>query len=472
MMKDKIRYAIEILSSALLGLAIFAFSSACKSAKNSGSATALSYKLEKIASSDGKNALIFSSPKLSGYLISISGENLTASVPLNRFIPAQERIVVNHEKVGTYRIVVRIALADGSEFLRDELSWEYTQEVPSPPIVSFSEEASSDQQVLLLVSSSRGPSVQEMWIEGDVEPQTGAWYTIPDSGKVPLILSAGDGLKTMRIKLRNRARTESASIVMAINRKGQGPVKCSAEAVAATVQGDDLRLRLSATNNGPMAYRILGDVAKVQEFQSFKDSIDLNVKLSAGNGIKNLKVVMRDEAESYCSHIPIQVVVDPNYLPYAVTINHSLLWTDANKIIIQPRFDSFASDSVEMYIEGGVQSGSKTFQWVPYQSSLELELAPNDGHRFIIVQFRLRGQLTEKVNDGIFLRPYIRIFNNSGVNELLLSQIVGLEKMTISGCKQIYTNISYQDRLPCTANGSPIEVRYELSDGTTVTRTP
>lgn len=452
----------------LLALVLGTF--ACGQSQASSSSDSLVYKLEKPATNEGKNALILIFPNLKDYLIRISGTGLRASVAMDQLLPAQNRIELQYDAVGTYTLNLAVALGDGTEFLNDSLTWEYNHETPPLPIVSFSEAASSDEHVFLLVSSSRGPSVGEIWVEGDVQPTQGQWYPIPNSGKVALALTAGEGIKSIKTRLRNQAGAESESIDLSIVRKDTPPKACAAVPIATTVLGDRLRLELSATNNGSMAYRVMGDVAKVFPFRTFEGLTQAEVILSAGAGLKNLTVIMRDEAETYCPFIPLQIRVDPSYQTEAVVIDQVPLWTDNPNVVVKLRSDALPSDVVEMFIEGGVEPSVNTFRWIPFQATVPVELTASEGHRFVIVQYRRAEQLSEKVADGIFLRPYIKIFNNAGIRELLLSPIVGLSLITIEGCQEIYLNRSYADRLPCTIRGGPITIRYDLIDGSSLTR--
>lgn len=447
----------------------FVGGSACSNVEENKSKGEISYKLERDATNNGENAILLQFPKDSGYLVRVSGGDFTSSIPKDRLLPVQDRIEIRAEGLGKFAVNLVFALSDKTEFLEDTLVWEYGYEVPPEPIVSFSEEASNDEHVSLLVSSSRGPSVDEIWVEGDVKPGA-SWSTIPSSGKVPIVLSDGDGTKSLRVKLRNRFGNVSPALDMAILRKSLGPQNCSAEPVAEKISGSQFRMRLRASNEGPLYYRVLGDIDQTQPFKEFAGDAVEEIALSPGAGAKTLTVTIRDVAENYCPPLTLNVTVDPEYLPYSVTIDHPRLWIDSYDISVSIRYDSFESENIEMFIDGGVDPGPYTFQWIPYRKDLDLKLSPFEGNRFVFVHFRVGGELAEKVNDAIYLKPYVRISGTGAKRSLRLSSMLGIAAVSIEGCQEAYDRVEFAETLPCTPIADDIEVEYEMVDGSRLIR--
>jgi len=426
----------------------------------------ISYQLERVATNDGQNAILFDYPEDSDYYIRLTGTDVSSSVPLCALLKVQKRIELNTEVIGKHAIDIIIALPDRTEIIKDRLEWATDYKIPPDPIVSPQLEASNDGTMILLVSSSRGPTVKELWVGGDVE--TPQWLPIPDSSKVPIVLSQGEGKKVLSIKQRNLAGSESVTQELVVARKAIGPLNCKAEPVSPILASNTLKLQVSAKNDGPLAFRVMGDVEKIGIFKGFQDKYETEFELSPGIGEKKIVVYMRDAAENYCDPIPVTVLVDPTYKAEKVIADR--LWTDDPNVTVAVTTDTFDDHSVEMFVSGGVEHGATTFQWIPYAPSVAVELTPVDGHRFVTVQIRDNGVLREAESAGLFLRPYVKLEGLGAVRTLQLSNMVPTLSLTVTGCSESYVNIPYTDALPCTVGVAPIEATYRLSDGTTVTR--
>ncbi len=454
---------IQVACTMMTSIIVFL---ACGKTQNSTTRASISYHLERPATNDGENAIIIDYPDDANYYVRISGDKIKASIPLGVLKKAPKRIGISSEAVGTYSLDIIFALGDQTEFIKDKLEWEYDHELPPDPIVSPQTPASRDENAMLLVSASKGPSVTQLWVGGDVAEAQ--WLNIPKSGKVPIILSDGDGKKKLAIKLRNIAGSESSIQDLIIPRKSLPPENCKAVPISQTISGNTLSIQVSATNDGPLAYRVLGDVEKIPKFKTFEGKTEGEITLSPGPGDKNLLVYIRDEAENFCPEIPLTVRVDPSYRAQKVVLNQ--LWTDDPVVSAHLSVETFADHRVEMFINGGVAPGPLTFQWVPYLADPTVELTPVDGNRFVTVQIRDNGKLLEAESASIFLKPYLKLGGTGSRRELALSRMIGTEDITITGCAETYINVPYGDGLPCTLGVTPIEATYHLIDGTDVTR--
>lgn len=164
------------------------------------------------------------------------------------------------------------------------------------------------------------------------------------------------------------------------------------------------------------------------------------------------------------------VPFEREYEPEAVAIKGGALWTDNNVVTILPRIDSFADDTVEMLVHGDIVDDASTFEWVPYKPETQVTLTPNNGHRWIRVQFRINGLLTSVRYAGIYLKPFVYVQGISIPYYLVVSNIIGLDRLTITGCLEMYEVVLFQASFNCTPASTSVQVRYFLKDGTVVTR--
>jgi hypothetical protein len=446
---------------------------ACGNAKN-GVASPPAYYLSRPATNQTSNSLIIKLSLEVGYQFTISGINFDANVALDELHPLQEEIELSYQSEGTYHIHLSVYQNNGTLFIQDTLSWEYSLEPPPNPILSFTEDATSDANVVLLVAASRGEKAKELWVEGDLGGAfnpLGQWISIPSTGLIPLVVSEEDGEKVFQTKLRNIYGNESEVVIASILKKSDYPEDCQSFVSTNTSSNGIIRLQISAQNNGPLYYLVTGDIREPGSYSEFMDEVSAQVRLSQGDGLKEITVHVRDIAQNHCSPMKHRIDVNPSYTSEEVIINEGDLWTDDRVVSLQLLYDHLPGDDVEMYISGDIDATDKTFEWVPYEPELTVHLRLVEGNRFVRARFRRGASLSNTVHSAIFLRPYVFVQGTGGSRTLLLSEIIGLVSMSISGCQEAYNNISFQDGLACTPNALNVTVQYRLNDGTTVSRT-
>jgi hypothetical protein len=442
---------------------------ACGSGANSG---LIKYYLDREATATTSNILHFEIQGDFTPSFSISGTGFTADIPLNTRVESRPMTQLTADQFGEVSITLTLYQENGKAYLEDSLVWKSSPEVPPAPEPYFSEDASADAYVYLVLPSDRGRHVKEVWVAGDLETSmsAGQYYEIPGDDQVLLQLSEGDGLKHLRVKYRNIFGTDGPEIESSIVRKSQPPTQCQATPIAYSTASGSVRVRIEAVNEGPLAFRVEGAVESLKSYRSFEDSTEELVVLSPGEGSKKLTVKIRDAAGNTCDDIPLTITYDPSYVPGSVSFQSQSLWTDDPNQIILPRFDYLPGDNVSMYISGNVVATDSTFQWMPYAESANVTLSPSSGTRHVIVQYRKDETLMAEVTASIFLKPYVQINGSGATVDVIPSNIIGAETLTVTGCVQSYVQVAYASSYQCTKAAAEATITYHLSDGSTVTR--
>lgn len=433
------------------------------------------YYIEAKFTSQLENTLIIEGSGIEQMTFKLSGRGFTADVPLDTEVPVRERTRLTYAEVGDYTVNIQFFKADGTPLLQDTVKWSFSLESPNNPIVGFATSATNDSHVILLVSESRDAHTNEIWIEGDLsneEGPKGSWRAIPGFSKVPVHLTEPDGMKTVRVKLRNDYKNETELRTIQILKKTTIPSNCRAIPRGTGTVNRYFELLLAADNDGPVSFRVYGDLVEPSGFFEFKGAgTHVPLKLTAGAGVKNLTVQIRDEAENYCAPQTIQVTSDPDYVGEGIRIKDRLIWTDTDQLVVEPWTDHFDDDTIEMFIHGDVVSDSNTFQWVPFRSELTVTLTPTDGTRWVRVQYRINGNLTSYRASAVYLRPNVLIQAGSSTPyKIIASDIINLNYLTITGCVESYNQVAYAASYNCTASGATATIVYTFKDGTTVTK--
>jgi hypothetical protein len=123
-----------------------------------------------------------------------------------------------------------------------------------------------------------------------------------------------------------------------------------------------------------------------------------------------------------------------------------------------------------MSISGNVVPSDETFQWIPYSAEVSVTLTPTSGTRHVIVQYRKDETLMAEVTASIFLKPYVQINGSGAVVDVIPSNIIGTQSLTVTGCAETYVQVPYAISYTCTKAGGSASITYYLSDGSTVTR--
>ena len=403
------------------------------------------------------------------YTFSMGGLGFTSEINFDERMEIRERTRIEYDEEAIYTLGLIFYNKAGTVFIDDTLAWEYSLEKPPMPIVSFTEEATNDDDVTLLLGGNLSRKTTEMWIEGDLaESPTGKWHDIPSDLRLPIKVSSGDGMKELRIKYRNIYGNEGDFGTYEILRKESGPTDCDADVGSNTVGSRDLRVYVSATNEGPMYWEIIGDVDTTGRRQ-FINTTAANVKLLPGEGQKNFQVLIEDAAGNKCNPIPLSVAYIPGGTEFSVKIEDDLLVTEDIKVNIVNYFPHLPVDVAQMYIHGPhVVETDLTQKWVDFQDIVEVTLTEVEGHRDIYVQFRRHPSLdpTPATFTHIYLRPYIAYHNN----HITISDIADLDYVNITGCTQTYDQVAYQSAYPCDVQELQVTAEFILTDQTRVSK--
>lgn len=433
------------------------------------------YYVESKYTSQLENTLVIEGTGVEQLTFKLSGRGFSADVPLETEVPVKPRTKLQYAEVGDYVVNIQFFKSDGTPLLQDSLKWSFSLESPDNPIVGFASNATNDSRVVLLVSESRDPLTNEIWIEGDLsieENPKGAWRTIPEFSKVPIRLTEEDGMKTLRVKLRNDFKNETEMKTIQIRKKTTAPTNCNVVVRGAGSQNRYFEVALSAENDGPVFYRIFGDVSDPQVFNEFVGTgTRVPIRLTSGTGVKNLTVQIRDEAENFCLRKDIKVTSDPTYVGEGLRIKDDKVWTDSNVVTVLPWTDGFADDVVEMYIHGDIADDDNTFQWIPFKTELDVTLQPTDGTRWVRVQYRINGNLTSFRATSVHLKPQLWILNGTDTPyKIVASDIIQLNHLTLTGCVEAYNQVAFAASYKCTPNAAAATIVYTLKDGSTITK--
>jgi hypothetical protein len=433
------------------------------------------YYIESKYTGNVENTLVIEGHEVEQLSFKLSGRGFTADVPLDAEVPVKPRTRLQYTEVGDYVVNIQFFKSDGTPLLQDSLKWSFSLESPDNPIVGFASSATNDSRVVLLVSESRDPLTNEIWIEGDLsieENPKGSWRSIPEFSKVPIHLTEDDGLKTLRVKLRNDFKNETEMKTIQIRKKSTAPANCRVEVRGAGSQNRYFEVMLFAENDGPVYYRIFGDVSDPQVFNEFNAAgTRIPIKLTSGTGVKNLTVQIRDEAENFCLREEIKVTSDPAYVGEGLRIKDDKVWTDSSVVTVLPWTDGFADDQVEMYIHGDIVDDDNTFQWIPFKTELDVTLQPADGTRWVRVQYRINDNLTSFRATAVHLKPQLWIQNGTDTPyKIVASDIIQLNYLTLTGCVETYNQVAFAASYKCTPNASAATIVYTLKDGSTITK--
>ena len=278
----------------------------------------------------------------------------------------------------------------------------------------------------------------------------------------------------LKFKYRNIYGNESELVDASIEKKAQGPINCVITPQSTIIDDDELRIFISAENSGTLEYLVRGDLASSSSYQEFEDSAVANVKLLPSEGIKYIEVKVRDLAGNYCPKTEFEIEIDKETEWYDSQIVGDPVWTDEGIITIQNTFPYLSSDTPEMRIYGGVKESDQTFEWVPYQEEIEVELEPLNGHRFVFVKFRTNdkpGSETERIINFVYLRPYVILYDRSSYLDVVLSDIVGTTGITITGCDETYNAVEFAQAYQCTNPEANVVVTYTFDNDTTLVQT-
>lgn len=436
----------------------------------------IAYQLDRTYTNTDSNVLRISSSNPGLYKIILTGQGFYSSLALGQEHNLPDEVVLNYDVEGIYTMGIVISGEDGVAIIDDVITWEYSTEVPARPLVKFSEVASKDQELTLILSDFLSSKDREVWIEGDLEknPQ-GSWYDIPPSLVLNIRLSAPDGKKILRFKYRNIYGTESVMTTRDIIKKYFGPKNCAVLAQNEVVNKAEVRLQLSVENDGDMFYRISGDINKKtysSQFSRFQNILSKIVQLDdSEQGLKNLTIEMKDIAGNVCPTINVPINYDKTADVHIIEIKDKKFYTDEETVILKNNYVYLEGDKPEMKILGSLVTTDKTFEWVPYEEEVEIQLRPSNGMRYIFVEYRYDpedpGSVSPRTSMGIMLKPVVVLFDRGGYVDVYTNKIDDVASFTITGCDEEYnglTNDDYVSFFKCTNMKDKVTVKYLFSD--------
>ncbi|NRA68366.1 MAG: hypothetical protein HRU19_28030 [Pseudobacteriovorax sp.] len=242
----------------------------------------VTYELETTASSNGLNRLLLSTQGEARSFFSLSGDGFAAEVEKDTIHPVLDSVEILAEDEGLQKLTVTLYNRDQVPYLTDSLFWEYRTTRPSnPDDLYFSEEATADDLVSLIIPNNKEPAVVDIWLEGDLSQSlNGKWLRIPSDGVIPLQVSAADGFKGVNVKYRNIFGVESTTFTYKILKKSTPPSSCSIRAFTTTSNELETSLEITAIDPYPLRYRLMGDITSEVSWLPMPDNnqIDMTLK--------------------------------------------------------------------------------------------------------------------------------------------------------------------------------------------------
>ncbi len=278
------------------------------------------------------------------------------------------------------------------------------------------------------------PGASEMFITGDVEStdKTGKW--IPFTSPIELLLSRGDGRKSVRVQLRDNVVNNLGTVSATITLDQTPPVITNVEARLVSPQvtppaararyhaGEQISLVLSAVETG------LNAVFRMRSNLTAYDSGEQGAR-DSGNGTYTFlwDTVGLQEADDYSVHAMVTdgightasndrlVLQIDNTPPQDARIEARALTPSAEIRIPTPstaegegelrvktrsiQITYSAEDATEAFIDGDIVADSKARVWLPIDkspdrliaepsSTIIVNLTPGDGPKSIRVRFR------------------------------------------------------------------------------------
>lgn len=436
------------------------------SANLEGTAPDVTYKLERAFTGQTANALLLSFPEDSAFQFRLSGDGLSSALALDKLHPMTERIAFNYASEGAYTADIAVFRGNGTPYLADSLSFAFSTKRPDEPVVTFSETATNDTSVTLQIVGELDPDTTEIGVDG-------VWSPLSASGIHLMQVSSPDGIKNMSVKLRNIYGNESLPAEASILKKSSPPTDCAVEMPGQGSATSVIDLKLYATNDGPVYYAVLGDVATVEDYKQFTSGSTVSATLSGGAGLKKIKVRIRDIAGNFCDEFTHSITVSSDYVEQTMAIADEPFFTESQVVELDLRYDHYSSEEpIEMKITGDLLLAEGVNEWVPYATSKLVTMSAAAGQKKIFAQFR-DNTLTETflVSATVYLKPEVDVEDaGGGKKSLKPSRIKGTKAMTITGCAEAYVAVEAAAAYECTPTGAAAVVTYTFTDDTTLVK--
>jgi hypothetical protein len=468
-----------------LGFVALLVLTGCGSSAAQGTLLNLSYALGRKYTGENTNSLTISVDGESDdrFRFSVSSETASLSVAEDVDLPLEDqRIDVSFDTEGVHSLDFIVRKQSGVPYLYEVLSWEFSKDPPPQPIISFAREATNSLSQNLLVSDSRPDTVDSIWVKGDVdaldEPlaEGGYWEDLAAGvTAVRIALTPGDGIKTVDAKFRNvfgivGELGEPAQIRL----KQTPPSGCAAELLTPKIANNKVSLQLFADDPFQTYYSVTGNVKSVVDSRAFSDGEVVYVYVEPSAGDKKIVVSITDIAENVCLVQELDLTLDPDFVGERIDIADHEYWTDSEAIRLSAYFDHFSDqEPLQIRITGDV-SGPNVNTWLDVNEDIDVTLNPStSGNRKIFAQYKDRhGDESYLITKQIYLKPEVAVTDGTAPSKnLTISNIAGLETVSISGCEERYSAVAYQESYPCAPTAAAAEVVWTFKDGSTLTRT-
>ncbi len=467
----------ELRSTVVLILALVACGPSPSS--TSSSLVDVTYAMTRQYTGMLSNTLVIDVPEGTGdgFLFSVASAGATANVAMATMHPLESQsIQFAYVTEGIHAVDFKVEQKNGTPYVFEILTWEYSTEIPVPPIISFTKRVTRSLSNNLLVSDSRSSNTSEIWVGGDVSTAGkrtidggGFWEDLPTTGlAVPVTLSAGDGVKYVHAKFRNLFGNVSDPAIPAdILLKQTPPTQCAVQVQSAIVADNQASLKLTATDPYPLSYSVFGDVGAVVSQKAFTSGDVVSVFVEPTPGTKRLVVSIEDIAGNVCLNEEVLVTLDPAVEGEGIYVRDHPYWTNSENILVDAYFDHFADqEPLQLKITGDV-SGANTNTWIPYATGVTMSLNPSSsGSRRIFAQYKdAYGVESYLVAKRIYLKPEVTI----AANVLTLSPIPGTSSVSIVGCTESYTGVAYATNYACQKIAPTVDVTYTFDNASTLT---
>lgn len=381
-------------------------------------------------------------------------------------IKGSKQIPITANAPGEHSFNFQLFSKDGTAIASDTFSFRFQPGTIEDPILSFSEDASKDAFVKVLVSDSRTLTVDQLWIEGDVtEKYKSKWLDINQLDEVFIEMTPGQGLKNFKMKTREIYGAQSAVVDKSILVDSVSPLNCNVDLASDTVAAPFAYLRLNADDDQQMKYTVIGDIAAFKGDQLFSSGEKIYVELSPGEGEKTIVITLSDLADNVCLFETHTITLDSTHNPIGISITGNPIYTFNDQIELNFRIDTFETEAYQIQVSGGLEDSLNLESWIPYQEKMNVTLASKEGNRFVYMKILENGSESKKVYDNVYLNPTMRMTSGSPY-KIHLPNIIETQTITITGCTESLVDILYNAAIDCTPNAPKATATLYFNDGT------
>lgn len=383
-------------------------------------------------------------------------------------VTGAKQIPITATEPGEYTFEFQLFSKDGTAIASDQFSFLYQSSTIEDPVIGFSEPASQDAFVKIRISDARSVTVDQIWIEGDVtDPYRSRWLAIDSLDEVFIEMTPGQGMKYFQIKARGIYGAESSFIGTSLLVDGETPLNCAIELASDVFASPFAYMRLSGDDNEQLEYSVVGDVASFKGLQPFENGDKVYVELAAGSGEKTIRITLSDSAGNTCLSESYTVTVDPSHNPIGISITGNPIYTFEQQIELNLRIDTFELEAYQVHLSGGIMDQAEVGNWVPYQEKITVNLAPEEGNRFVYMKILENGAESKKVHVNTYLNPKMK-FTVGTPYQIHLPGIIETESVTITGCVESIVNIDYAASISCTPSAAAATATLYFNNGTTL----